>query len=454
MNIKTNKNQVVKDRSLWLKPTDADHQLAQSIRPNGDLFLKDAIAVAKDFQICQPFTKAQIDDAKRAATSIDIVDNKLTDLRHLPFVTMDNDTTTEIDQAFYIERTKENGFKVYYAIAAVADYIKPGDLVHTEATKRGASYYLPGFSVSMLPAPLSEGVCSLNPNEPRRAYVTVMELNADGELIDSTIEHAVIESQAKLTYKQVDAHLTNSPDAALNDQTFADSLQNLRGFGLLREYQRELGGVEFYDRRRTEYKSDASSYSISKSNRGEVRTEDYNAELSILSNFAAGRFLQKHGVDGIYRVQPAISEEEEEEIKNEVNAYLKKSKVPSRFQMGPSESIANFLERTRDELFDRHREKTQRILSSRHGKSYYWHAPLKHAMLNLQGYLRESAPIRSIVEVENQRKISEVIYNTPVDEQSAYDGDIERFIDIANTSRQKQKKISREMRSKLKEYFE
>ena len=78
-------------------------------------------------------------------------DPALNDYTHLPFVTIDNDDSRDLDQAVYVEKTAQ-GYKICYAIADASFYVKPGSALFSESIRRGASYYLPGFSVPMLPA--------------------------------------------------------------------------------------------------------------------------------------------------------------------------------------------------------------------------------------------------------------------------------------------------------------
>ncbi|MBX2884294.1 MAG: RNB domain-containing ribonuclease, partial [Granulosicoccus sp.] len=95
-------------------------------------------------------------------------DPELIDLTHLPFVTIDNPDSRDLDQALLIERHAER-YRIRYALADASFYVKPHSALFQEALTRGSSYYTPTVAIPMLPVELSEGLISLNPNVSRRA---------------------------------------------------------------------------------------------------------------------------------------------------------------------------------------------------------------------------------------------------------------------------------------------
>ena len=92
----------------------------------------------------------------------------LVDRTAMPFVTIDNAYSKDLDQAVFVER-EGDGFVVAYAIADASFYVRPGSALFAEAMKRGASYYFPGFSVPMLPAPAVGGAGVAQPRRRRAA---------------------------------------------------------------------------------------------------------------------------------------------------------------------------------------------------------------------------------------------------------------------------------------------
>jgi ribonuclease R len=135
------------------------------------------------------------------------------DLRRLALVTIDGETAKDFDDAVYVER-QENGYRLVVAIADVAHYVPEGSALDAEALARGNSYYFPLSVEPMFPEALSNGLCSLRPHVPRLAMVVDTPYSMDGEAGPPRLYNAVIESQARLTYNQVQAALDGQPDQA------------------------------------------------------------------------------------------------------------------------------------------------------------------------------------------------------------------------------------------------
>lgn len=136
------------------------------------------------------------------------------DLRGLALVTIDGETAKDFDDAVYVERVG-SGFRLVVAIADVAHYVPEGSALDREAVARANSYYFPLSVEPMFPEALSNGLCSLRPDVPRLAMVVDTVYSADGEPGQPRLYNAVIQSQARLTYNQVQAALDGTPDAAI-----------------------------------------------------------------------------------------------------------------------------------------------------------------------------------------------------------------------------------------------
>jgi ribonuclease R len=124
------------------------------------------------------------------------------DLRALPLVTIDGETARDFDDAVLVER-RHDGFRLTVAIADVAHYVAPGSALDLEARARGTSVYFPDRVIPMLPEALSNGICSLAPDEDRLAKVVRLEFDAEGHPGAVSFHDAVIRSAARLTYTQV-----------------------------------------------------------------------------------------------------------------------------------------------------------------------------------------------------------------------------------------------------------
>jgi ribonuclease R len=130
-----------------------------------------------------------------------------TDLRHVPFTTIDPETARDFDDAVAIESLPGGGTRLWVAVADVSHYVREGSPIDAEARKRGCSLYLPNRAIPMLPEPLSAHLCSLVPEEDRLAMVTRIDLDRNADVKETEFSAAVIHSRARLDYPGVAAAL-------------------------------------------------------------------------------------------------------------------------------------------------------------------------------------------------------------------------------------------------------
>lgn len=131
------------------------------------------------------------------------------DLRDKEIFTIDGDDTKDIDDAVSLYMDGEN-YILGVHIADVSTYVKSGTALDKEARKRGTSVYLIDTVIPMLPRELSNGICSLNPNEDRYALSVEMKISKSGEVLESKIFKSVIKSKIQMTYNKVYDILVNN----------------------------------------------------------------------------------------------------------------------------------------------------------------------------------------------------------------------------------------------------
>lgn len=132
---------------------------------------------------------------------------KRTDLRDVPLVTIDGIDARDFDDAVFAEVDTDpanpGGFRLLVAIADVSHYVRPGDALDREALKRGNSVYFPDQVVPMLPEALSNGLCSLRPDEERACMAVEIVIDAEGQKRRHRFMRGLMRSAARLTYRQV-----------------------------------------------------------------------------------------------------------------------------------------------------------------------------------------------------------------------------------------------------------
>ena len=146
------------------------------------------------------------------------------DLRDTPLVTIDGADARDFDDAVWAETTDDGGWHLIVAIADVAHYVRPGGALDRAAYERGNSAYFPDRVVPMLPEALSNGWCSLRPDEDHPCLAADLWIDGDGNLLRHRFRRAIMRSAARLTYEQVQACRDGNGDtvpAPLGDTVIA-----------------------------------------------------------------------------------------------------------------------------------------------------------------------------------------------------------------------------------------
>ncbi len=167
----------------------------------------DAVIRAHDLPLDFPAPVAAAARRLRGALSAaDLRDR--TDLRTLPLVTIDGENARDFDDAILVEPAG-SGFRLTVAVADVAHYVRPDDVIDREARERGTSVYFPDRVIPMLPEALSNDLCSLKGGEDRLVQAVRITCDAAGRPRTAEFHDAVMRSAARLTYTEVAAALVD-----------------------------------------------------------------------------------------------------------------------------------------------------------------------------------------------------------------------------------------------------
>ena len=169
-----------------------------------------------------------------------------TDLRDLPIVTIDGETARDFDDAVFARR-RDDHYELFVSIADAAHYVRPDTALDQEAYARATSVYFPDRAIPMLPEALSNGICSLNPNEDRLTKTACMKINLRGEVIDSRFFDSVIRSHARMTYTEVRKILVDKdPECSARYAELAEQFRLMEEIALLLyEQRRRRGNLDF-----------------------------------------------------------------------------------------------------------------------------------------------------------------------------------------------------------------
>jgi len=258
----------------------------QDLPPRRGRLLTDWEDLRRELGVEEAFPPDVLAEAESAVATGDREDR--TDL---PFLTIDPPGSMDLDQAMHLERVGD-GFRVHYAIADVAAFLRPGGPLDLESRRRGSTLYIPDGRVPMLPAALSEGKASLLPEETRPAVLWSIDLAATGEVTAVAVRRAVVRSRRRLAY---DGVTVDDPAIAL-----------LRDIGtLLEQRAAERGAVSLPSLEQQVVLDEAGEPCLRF--RAPVPAEGWNEQISLLTGRCAAELMLTGGV-GLLRTLPPPDE--------------------------------------------------------------------------------------------------------------------------------------------------
>ena len=160
------------------------------------------------------FPLAFPDEVEKQAESIseDITKEEIArrrDFREILTFTIDPADAKDFDDAISFQKLKNGNIEVGVHIADVSHYVKPGSALDKEAFERGTSVYLVDRVIPMLPERLSNGLCSLRPNEDKLCFSAVFELDNDANVVEQWFGRTIIHSDTRFSYEDAQEVLEN-----------------------------------------------------------------------------------------------------------------------------------------------------------------------------------------------------------------------------------------------------
>jgi len=230
-------------------------------------------------------------------------DEKVRDLRHLLWASIDNDDSLDLDQLTVAEAMSGDAVKIRVAVADVDSIVKSGSAIDDHACHNTTSVYTAATIFSMLPEKLSTNLTSLNFKEDRLAVVIEMIIDSDGSVKDSDIFRAHVRNHAKLAYNSVAAWLEGgvTPEALAAVTGLGENLRiQDRVAQSLKAYRHVHGALDFETvEARPVFDGDTiRELNVEKRNRAKDLIEDF----MIAANGVTARYLSSKKVPSLRRV--------------------------------------------------------------------------------------------------------------------------------------------------------
>ncbi len=257
--------------------------------------------------IPQVFPEAALDEAKRARG---VRLGSRTDLRAIPLITIDGADARDFDDAVFAEPDPDHagGFRLVVAIADVAHYVRPGSELDHTAGIRGNSVYFPDRVVPMLPEALSNGWCSLRPNEDRGCLFVEMRIDRTGRKIGHRFGRGLMRSAARVTYEEVQA----AEDA--HDDLGLPLVSLYAAYRALLAARLERGTLDL-DLPERQVVLDGQGHVASVATRPRLDSHRLIEEFMVLANVAAAEELERLRTPCMYRIHAPPSDEKLEALR-------------------------------------------------------------------------------------------------------------------------------------------
>lgn len=271
--------------------------------------LIDIESVIRQHDLPHRFSVESLAQAERLAQNVsseDIADR--TDLRDLPLITIDGESAKDFDDAVAVRQERKDRYRLWVCIADVSHYVEPESCIDNEALERGTSVYFPGTCLPMLPEALSNGICSLNPDEDRLVMTAEMLIDDGGTTLESTFYPAVMRSHARLTYTEVAANLKPRITSDLTSE-MQQQLKIMAKLAKNLSAMRQKRGSLDLDLPEADIVLDQDGRPVDLKKLQRTEAHRLIEEFMLAANEAVAHFLTRSGRPMLYRIheQPDIS---------------------------------------------------------------------------------------------------------------------------------------------------
>lgn len=246
---------------------------------------------------------------------------KTVDLRHLPFVTVDPATCKDMDDAIYSTLDENGNVVCYTAVANVTKYVNLASKIFKKYVEGEFTIYAPNKAYNILPPKLSTGICSLNPNQDRLAFVVKTVIDPNGNVLESNIYDSVIRSRQKYSYEQAQEIVNNQNDnfkrMEIADKIAGGEELNLDEQTIMNYYAAEAIKKGFENRRMIRFVSNKERDVIFDNDLDDVvdiKPVEHLAYHEVIESFmvtaneATAKYAKDHNLPVVFRVHDKPSE--------------------------------------------------------------------------------------------------------------------------------------------------
>ena len=311
------------------------------------------------------------------------------DFRDVFTITIDPKDAKDFDDAISFRQLAPNLWEVGVHIADVTHYVKPGDLVDVEAEKRATSVYLVDRTIPMLPERLSNGLCSLRPNEEKLCFSVIFNMNDKAEVKKSRIARTVIKSDSRLTYEEAQTVIETGKGA------FATEILKLNDLAKQLRDRRFANGAINFERYEVKFNLDEKGKPLGVFFKESKEANHLIEELMLLANKTVAEVIGKVPKDKkakafVYRVHDVPDPEKLDTFNAFILRFGNKMKTS-----GTKTEVAKSLNSVLDKVQGRPEENLVETIAIRTmSKAIYSTKNVGHYGLAFDYYTHFTSPIR------------------------------------------------------------
>jgi ribonuclease R len=312
------------------------------------------------------------------------------DLSEVPFITIDAESTVDMDDALYAIKN-DQGWMLSVAIADPCALIEAGSAIEKSALLRATSIYFPGQQVPMLPEKLAGDLCSLVEGKDRLVKVMNIQVMSDGALGEYQLSNAVIRSRKKLSYNDVSTYISNGGSinsGAQLDDALKPSIASLKAVSDAMLQWREKNLLT--QRNRTEFTMslDENQKISSITERPETLAHKIVEESMVAANRCVAELLAKSGQDSLFITHNGVRSDRLEPVQKIIREQVEGCEGSDLSELNDFVRVMSTVS-TSDALKPLHLVMTRQLEKSRQTSK-----PAPHFGMGLKQYTTFTSPLR------------------------------------------------------------
>ncbi len=216
------------------------------------------------------------------------------DLRDVLCFTIDPGDAKDFDDAVSMELLSDGNYRLGVHIADVSYYVAAGSALDTEALKRGTSVYFPNGVIPMLPETLSNGLCSLRPQEDRLAFSVLINVSHRGSVKEYEIVESVVRSKQRMSYERVQEildRLDRKEPAPPGDEPFAEKIRTMHQLSSILTKKRMKEGSIDFDSVEAKFELDEQGKPVKITKKIRLESHRLVEEFMLLANRVVARHI-------------------------------------------------------------------------------------------------------------------------------------------------------------------